>query len=77
MKKKNEKEVLIYGNHYHIECGLIYLGIAECRLVDGKIRWVQKYYFSDGNFEERECYFATGWYLATDEEIERQNDFIK
>lgn len=46
--KKKKKEVLVYGNHYHIESDSMYFGIAECRLVDGKVRWIQKYYSTDG-----------------------------
>jgi hypothetical protein len=74
--KKRQKEILIYGNYYHIQTAISYLGIAECRLVNGKPRFVQKLNLYNGTYEERECRFVEDWKLATDEEIKSQDSYL-
>lgn len=74
--KKNKKPILVYGNYYHVETSIFYLGIAECRLVNGETRFVQKLNLYNGTHEERECRFVHNWYLATDEEIKSQDTYL-
>jgi hypothetical protein len=74
--RKIKKPILVYGNYYHVETAISYLGIAECRLVNGKPRFVQKLNLYNGTHEERECTFVDNWYLATDEDIKSQDTYL-
>jgi hypothetical protein len=70
--KKKKNPILVYGNYYHVSTSNLYLGVAECRLVDGKERFIQKAIGKNGLNEEIECSFIAHWELATDEEIKEQ-----
>ena len=74
--KNKKKEILVYGNYYHVGTAICYLGIAQCRLVNGKTRFVQKLNLYNGTYEERECRFVYEWKLATDEEIKSQDSYL-
>lgn len=73
---KRKKPILVPGNYYHIETFISYLGIAQCRLVNGEIRFVQKLNLYNGKYEERECKFVHDWHLATDEDIKSQDTYL-
>lgn len=76
--RKRKTPTLVYGNYYHVYTPISYLGIAECRLVNGQARFVQKLnlFSDDSKYEERECMFITDWVLATDYEIKNQDKIL-
>jgi len=73
MKKQ---KTLVYGNFYHVYTRETYLGIAECKLINGETKFLQSFPDADGDEEQIECSFISEYHLATDEEVKKFKDLI-